>query len=65
MDMTLPREIHRVFSAAEEQPIDWLGEKRFSQFDVEYDTPNNVLIPGRVVAYSVSGTAFGETRVQH
>lgn len=43
MDMNLPREIHRVFSAAEEQPIDWLGEKRFSQFDVEFDGGNQIL----------------------
>jgi hypothetical protein len=34
------------------------------QFEVEYDTPNNVLIPGRVVAYSVTGTAFGQLVVQ-
>lgn len=43
MDMTLPREIHRVFSAAEAQPIDWLGEKRFSQFDVEFDGGHQIL----------------------
>jgi DSF synthase len=43
MDMSLPRDIHRVFAAAEEQPIDWLGEKRFSQFDVEYDAADQIL----------------------
>ena len=43
MDMTLPREFQRVFSAAEEQPIDWLGEKRFSQFDVEFDGGQQIL----------------------
>jgi DSF synthase len=43
MDMTLPREIHRVFAAAEEQPIGWLGEKRFSQFDVEFDGDDQIL----------------------
>jgi DSF synthase len=43
MDMTLPRDIHRVFSAAEERPIDWLGEKRFSQFEVEFDADAQIL----------------------
>lgn len=43
MDMTLPRDIHRVFAAAEEQPIDWLGERRFAQFDVEYAAADQIL----------------------
>jgi DSF synthase len=43
MDMTLPREIHRVFSAAEEQPIGWMGERRFSQFDVEFESDSQIL----------------------
>ncbi|MFO1363145.1 MAG: crotonase/enoyl-CoA hydratase family protein [Burkholderiales bacterium] len=43
MDMTLPRDIHRVFAAADEHPIDWLGEKRFSQFDVEFDADDQIL----------------------
>jgi DSF synthase len=43
MDMTLPGELHRVFSAAEDQPISWLGEHRFTQFDLEYDGDSQVL----------------------
>ena len=43
MDMSLPREIHRVFQNAERQPIDWLGASRFSQFDVEFDGEEEIL----------------------
>jgi DSF synthase len=43
MDMSLPREIHRVFQNAEKQPIDWLGTPRFSQFDVEFESEDEIL----------------------
>jgi DSF synthase len=43
MDMSLPREIHRIFENAEKRPIDWLGTSRFSQFDVEFDGENEIL----------------------
>lgn len=43
MDMTLPRDLHRVFAAAEEQPISWLGERRFTQFDLDFDGDSQIL----------------------
>lgn len=43
MDMSLPREIHRAVEGAEKQPITWLGEARFTQFDVEFDRELEIL----------------------
>lgn len=43
MDMSLPREIHRAVDGAEKQPITWLGEARFTQFDVEFDRELEIL----------------------
>jgi len=43
MDMSLPRELQRVSPTAERQPIAWLGDARFSQFDVELDAEHEIL----------------------
>ena len=43
MDMSLPRELHRVSRTAERQPITWFAEPRLSQFDVEYDGEDEIL----------------------
>ena len=43
MDMTIPRELHCIANTAQKQPISWLADARFSQFDVEYDADHEML----------------------
>jgi DSF synthase len=43
MDMSVPREIHRIFESAEKQPIEWGGEARFSQFEIDFDSQHEIL----------------------
>jgi DSF synthase len=43
MDMSLPRELHRLSPTVYKQPIAWLADARFSQFDVEYDGEHEIL----------------------
>ena len=43
MDMSLPRELHRLSPTGDKQPITWLADARFSQFDVEYDGEHEIL----------------------
>lgn len=43
MDMSLPRELQRVLPTPQKQPITWLADARFSQFDVEFDAEHDIL----------------------
>lgn len=43
MDMSVPREIHRIFESAEKHPIEWGGEARFSQFEIDFDSQHEIL----------------------
>jgi DSF synthase len=43
MDMSLPRELQRLSPTETKQPISWLADARFAQFDVEYDGDHEIL----------------------
>ena len=43
MDMSLPKELQQVLPIPQKQPITWLADARFSQFDVEFDAEHDIL----------------------